>query len=112
MKARGTIEEGSGNIFADLGRADADSHFLKAQIVAEIHRLTKARKLTQASAGKVMGISQPEVSRLFKGYFREYSVERLMRLLARYGRDVEIVARPRRGKGEEGRVTFSVGGIR
>jgi predicted XRE-type DNA-binding protein len=57
-----------------------------------------------------MGISQPEVSRLFKGHFREYSVERLLRFLARYGREVEIVARPRRRKGEAGRVTFSAAG--
>ena len=49
--------------------------FLKAQIVAEIYRLTNERKLTQAEAGNVMGITQPEVSRMFKGNFREYSVE-------------------------------------
>jgi len=34
----------------------------------------QARKLMQTQAGERMGISQPEVSRLFKGNFREYSV--------------------------------------
>ena len=101
------IEQGGPNIFADLGLADADSHFLKAQIVAEIYRLAHGRKLTQAKAGKLLGISQPEVSRLFRGQFREYSIERLMRFLARFDRDVEIVARPRRKKGEAGRITFN-----
>jgi predicted XRE-type DNA-binding protein len=60
------VYEGSGNIFADLGLPDAETHYLKAQIVAELFRLTNGRKLTQAKAGALMGISQPEVSRLFK----------------------------------------------
>ena len=63
---------------ADLGLPHADAHSLKAQIVTELYRLTNARKLTQAKASAIMGISQAEVSRLFKGRFREYSVERLM----------------------------------
>jgi len=60
------VQVGSGNIFADLGLPDADTHFLKAQIVSEIYRLTNERKLTQAKAGKLMGITQPEVSACLK----------------------------------------------
>ena len=61
------VHETKGNIFADLGLPDAETHYLKVQIVTELYRLTTARKLTQTKAGEVMGISQPEVSRLFKG---------------------------------------------
>jgi predicted XRE-type DNA-binding protein len=103
------IHESAGNIFADLGLPDADSHFLKAQIVAELYRLTNERKLTQAKAGALMGISQPEVSRLFKGNFREYSIERLMAFLTTFDRDVEIVSRPRpkrARKSERGQIVF------
>jgi predicted XRE-type DNA-binding protein len=85
------VHESSGNIFADLGLPEADNHFLKAQIVAELYRLTNARKLTQDKAGALMGISQPEVSRLFKGNFREYSIERLMAFLTTFDRDVAAV---------------------
>lgn len=94
------------NIFADLGLPDAETHYLKAQIVAELYRLAHAEKLTQAAAGKRMGISQPEVSRLFKGNFREYSVERLMGFLTAFNQDVEIVTRARPGAGERGEITF------
>ena len=103
------VHESSGNIFADLGLPDADTHFLKAQIVAELSRLTNERNLTQAKAGLLMGVSQPEVSRLFKGNFREYSIERLMTFLTAFDRDVEIVSRPRTGrakKSQPGRITF------
>lgn len=100
------VERGSGNIFADLGLPDAEIHFLKAQIVSEIYRLTNQRKLTQAAAGKRMGISQPEVSRMFKGHFREYSVDRLMEFLTAFDRDVEIVVKPHKRTGKAGKITF------
>jgi predicted XRE-type DNA-binding protein len=106
MTRKMNIEVGGRNIFADLGLPDADTHFLKAQIVAELYRLVRGRKLTQASAGKLMGISQPEVSRLFRGTFREYSVERLMGFLTCFDRDVEIVAKPRGRSRRPGRITF------
>ncbi len=101
------VEVGGVNIFADLGLPDADTHFLKAQIVSEIYRLTNERQLTQAEAGKRMGISQPEVSRMFRGNFREYSIERLMGFLTGFDRDVEIVVKPHKKVGKAGRITFS-----
>ncbi|MFI0843298.1 helix-turn-helix domain-containing protein [Mesorhizobium sp. IMUNJ 23232] len=100
------VHESDSNIFAELGLPDAEAHFLKAQIVAELYRLTNADGLTQAKAGALMGISQPEVSRMFKGHFREYSVERLMGFLTAFDQDVEIVARPHRATGERGRIRF------
>jgi predicted XRE-type DNA-binding protein len=107
MTRKVKVEVGSGNIFADLGLPDADSHFLKAQIVSEIYRLTHERKLTQAEAGKRMSISQPEVSRMFKGNFREYSIDRLMGFLTSFDRDIEIVVKPHKKSGKVGRITFS-----
>jgi predicted XRE-type DNA-binding protein len=107
MARKVKVEVGSGNIFVDLGLPDADTHFLKAQIVSEIYRITSERKLTQARAGKLMGITQPEVSRMFKGSFREYSIERLMGFLTSFDRDVEIVVKPHKKAGKAGRITFS-----
>ena len=107
MSRKIKIEEGSGNIFADLVLPDAETHFLKAQIVSEIYRFANGRKLTQAQAGKLMGISQPEVSRMFKGNFREYSIDRLMGFLTTFDRDIEIVVRPRKKAGKGGVIIFT-----
>jgi predicted XRE-type DNA-binding protein len=107
MTRKVKIEVGSSNIFADLGLPDADTHFLKAQIVSEIYRLANERKLTQAQVGKRIGITQPEVSRMFKGHFREYSIERLMGFLTGFDRDVEIVVKPHKKTGKAGRITFT-----
>lgn len=107
MTRRSTMERGSGNIFADIGLPEPETHLLKAEIVSEIYRLSNARKLTQERTGKLLGISQPEVSRLFKGHFSEYSIERLIGFLTNFNRDVEIVVRPRKRSGKHGKITFT-----
>ncbi len=90
------IERSSGNVFADLGLPDADVRLLKAELVTRIDRIIRQRGLKQVEAAKLLGLSQPDVSRLLRGDFREYSVERLLRLLTSLGRDVDIVIRESR----------------
>ena len=89
------IERGSGNVFADLGLPDADAHLLKAELVTRIDGIIRQRGLKQVEAAKLLGLSQPDVSRLLRGNFREYSMERLLRLLTALGHDVDIVIRKR-----------------
>lgn len=80
MDVEGTVQRGSGNVFADLGLPDADAHLLKAGLVTRIDAITRQRGLTQTQAARLLGLSQPDVSRLLRGDFREYSLERLLRL--------------------------------
>lgn len=87
------VRRGSKNIFADLGYSDPDIHLLKAQLVSGISEIISKKKLTQMEAAQIMGLSQPDVSRLLKGQFREISVERIMRMLTRIGCNVDIVIR-------------------
>ncbi len=85
------IKRGTKNVFADLGYSDPDTHLLKAQLVSRIDEIMTDKKLTQTQAAQVMGITQPDVSRLLKGQFRDVSVERIMRMLTRLGCEVDIV---------------------
>jgi len=87
------IRRGTKNVFADLGFPDAQTHLLKAELVTRIQGVISAQKLTQTAAATRMGLSQPDVSRLFNGQFRDVSVERLMRMLTRLGCDVDITIR-------------------
>ncbi len=99
------IERGSGNVFADLGLPDADAHLVKAELVSRIEDIVSRRGITQTEAARLLGLSQPDVSRLLRGDFREYSLERLFRLLTTLGRDVEIVIRqPRSADGGKLRI--------
>jgi len=51
----------------------------------------KGIQTPQTQAAQLMGLSQPDVSRLLKGQFRDVSVERIMRMLTRLGCKVDIV---------------------
>ena len=51
------------------------------------------RRLTQTAAAKAAGVSQPDISRLLKGHFRDVSIERIMRMLTRLGCEVEVTVR-------------------
>ena len=98
--------EGSGNVFADLGLPNSEERLLKAGIVIELRRLIKARELTQVKAAKLVGVSQPDLSRLLRGDFDDYSAERLMKMLTVFEQDIEIVMKPHRKVGRPGRITF------
>jgi len=100
---------GSGNVYADLGYPDAEEMLAKADLVSEIGRIIRARRLTQVQAAALMGIDQPKVSHLFRGQFRGYSVHRLMEFLTRLGRDVEIVIGRQKPPKRLGRIRVRVG---
>ena len=87
------VRHGTANLFADLGYADAETHLLKAELVRRLQHQIDDRKLTQVQAAKLLGVSQPDVSRVLRGHFREFSVERLMRFLTAVGCEVDIVVR-------------------
>ena len=89
------IRRGSANVFADLGYTDADTHLLKAQLVGRIHEIMGDQKLTQTEVAGTVGMSQPDISRLLKGQFRDVSVERIIRMLTRLGCEVDIIVTPR-----------------
>ena len=93
------VERGSGNVFADLDLPDADAHLLKAELVSRIDGIVRQRGITQTEAARLLGLSQPDVSRMLRGDFRAYSLERLFRLLTALGRDVDIVIRQPRSSG-------------
>lgn len=87
-----------GNVFADLGVPDADTHLLKAELVARLQSVIRSQELTQTRTAELLGVSQPDVSRILSGRFRDISVERLVNLLTRLGCAVDIVVKPAKRK--------------
>ena len=94
-------ENSTGNVFADLALPHPEQELLRARLTLQIYRLIKERGLTQAEAGKILGIKQPNVSVLMRNRSGAFSVGRLMDFLAALGQDVEISVRPtRKQRGE------------
>jgi predicted XRE-type DNA-binding protein len=89
------VTVGSGNVWADIGRADADEAFARAQLMSRITDLIHERGLTQAKAARLLGTTQPTVSDLMRGKLSLFSLERLISFLNALDQDVEIVVRPR-----------------
>lgn len=94
--SRRNYEVGGGNVFADAGVPNAEEHLIKAQLVFKIDRLMKERGLKQVEAAELFGVKQPDVSKMLRGDFRQFSVERLLRFLVALGQDVEIIVKPPR----------------
>src|SRR5437764_1205704 len=93
-QAKIEIEEGSGNVFADLGLDDADELFARAQLGFHVFKLLKARKLKQREVVTLLGIKQPEVSHLMNGHFSRFTADKLLDFLKRLDQKVTIQIRP------------------
>jgi predicted XRE-type DNA-binding protein len=78
---------------------------VKAQIVAKIAEIIEQRRLTREQAAEILGLTQPEISRLLRGQFRGVSERRLLRCLTKLGRDVQIVVRQTPRRRTQGRLT-------
>ena len=93
------VTASSGNVFADLGLANADELGTKVRLAASLNAILVRRRLTQAEAARVLGVNQPKVSAL-KGYKLEgFSVERLMHFATALEHDVVIEIRPHAAEG-------------
>jgi predicted XRE-type DNA-binding protein len=91
-------ETGSGNVFQDIGLPNPEEHLVKAQLVFRIDGIIKERCLKQIEVADLLGVRQPDVSKMLRGEFRQFSVERLLRFLVALNQDVEIVVKPHRDR--------------
>ncbi|GGE57162.1 hypothetical protein GCM10011533_07090 [Streptosporangium jomthongense] len=100
-----SIEEGSSNVYEDVGFRDADKMLVKAQLAAQIRNIISANQWTQAEACKILDLTQPKLSNLLNGKFRGISETKMLDCLTRLGRDVQIVIGAERRSASPGRVS-------
>lgn len=84
------LERGSGNVYRDLGVVDAQSRQLRAKLAADIMATIRRRKLTQRQAAAETGLSQPDVSRIKNAELGRFTIDRLVDVLQRLDRRVEM----------------------
>ena len=107
-RRREKVETGSGDVFVDLGFADAEERKLRVQLAMRLNDLIAELGLTQAKAAALFGVPQPHVSELKNYKLSRFSSERLLRFLTQLDRDVEIVIRQKAKGRASGHLMVSV----
>jgi predicted XRE-type DNA-binding protein len=93
--------EDSTNVYEQLGFPDAGAMLVKAQLVSQIAEILRERGWSQQEAAKVLGLTQPKLSKMLRGQFRGISEMKMMDCLLRLGRAVKIVVGPETQTAEE-----------
>ena len=84
------LVRGSGNVFADLGLPDPELEQLRAILAAEIGKTLAADKLTVRAAEKITGVAAADFSRIRQARLKSFTIDRLMTILDRLDRKVEV----------------------
>jgi predicted XRE-type DNA-binding protein len=86
------IINSSGNVFIDLGYSPVEAAILqmRADFMANLRKFIKARKLTQAKAAEILGVSQARISDLTSGKWERFGLEMLLTLATRAGMRVAL----------------------
>ena len=103
------IQDGSTNVYADLGYPDDKDMLVKAGLAHEIAQIIRSRHLTQQRAADLLGMTQPKLSDMLRGRFRGISQAKMIDCLNRLGRDVDIVVRKSPQRGVLGQTNVVVG---
>jgi len=86
------VVNSSGNVFIDLGYSPDEAAILqmRADLMADLRKFIKAKRLTQAKAAETLGVSQSRISDLIRGKWQRFSLEMLIILATRAGMHVTL----------------------
>lgn len=87
------VRRSSGNVFQDLGfsKAEADNLKIRTDLMIRLSKVIEARRLTQAQAASLFGVTQPRVSDLVRGKIDRFSIDTLVAMLGHAGVRVQVV---------------------
>jgi predicted XRE-type DNA-binding protein len=80
-----------------MGRSkeEAENLLLRSELMIQISEVIRRRKLTQAKAAKLFGVSQPRISDLMRGKIELFSIDTLLAMLYKAGFKYEVIVEPR-----------------
>jgi len=87
-----SIIKSSGNVFLDLGFPPEEAAILemRSEIMADLRKFIKNKKLTQEKAAGLLGVSQSRVSDLIRGKWEKFSLEMLISLATKAGMRISL----------------------
>ncbi|HTY61834.1 MAG TPA: XRE family transcriptional regulator [Acidobacteriota bacterium] len=86
------LQQSTGNVFRDLGfpREEAENLKVRSDLMIQISKLIRSRRLTQAQAAGLFGVTQPRVSDLVRGKVERFSIDTLVAMLGHAGIQVQF----------------------
>ena len=90
--AQTRMTRSTGNVFRDLGFSPQESTSLqiRSDLMKKLSEMIRRRKLTQAMAAKLLGVTQPRISDLVRGKIELFSIDTLVEMVSRAGGRVKI----------------------
>ena len=87
-----------GNIFQDIGfpPQEAEHLLIRSMLMVSIKQIIRNRRITQAKAAALFGVTQPRVSDLMRGKINLFSIDTLVEMLAHAEMRVRIMVEPSR----------------
>jgi predicted XRE-type DNA-binding protein len=79
------------NTYEELGHPNAEDQYIKAQLVSHVADIIRRMELTQAEVAERTDLTQPQVSNILRGRFRDVSIEKLLRITNALKHNVRIV---------------------
>jgi predicted XRE-type DNA-binding protein len=98
-------DDGSENVFADIGVRDPEDSLVRAKLAKQIVEIIEKKGLRQSEIADILGVDQSKVSKLVRGRISGFTSDRLLRFLNRLGCDVKIEVRRTRMVKTCGRVS-------
>ena len=82
----------SGNVFDALGFSPVEAEHLRirSDLMFQLAKIIESRRLTQAQAAKLLGVTQPRISDLMRGKIDRFSIDTLIELLGHAGARVHV----------------------
>jgi len=90
MKDDMKLVRGSGNVFRDFGKSNADLEQARAILAAKIIDVLDGRKLTARAAEKLTGVGHTDLSRIRNAKLERFTLDRMITILGKLDRDIEV----------------------
>ena len=87
------IRRSTGNVFRDLGfsKPEAENLKIRTDLMIRLSKVIEGRRLTQAQAATLFGVTQPRISDLVRGKIDRFSIDTLVAMLGHAGIRIQIV---------------------
>lgn len=84
------LVRGSGNIYRDFDRPNANLEQARAILAAKIIHILDARELSTRDAEKLTSVAHSEFSRIRNTQLRRFTLDRMIAILGKLDADIEV----------------------